>query len=149
MNLDSDDVLDINALQIIYDKIEKFNVDCVFYGANRFSDDGKVKYYPYSFKEDKLYTDKREFYLDILINNENNSICRKAVKRELLGKVDYSNLYHISIGEDALQSLEIYKNCQAILTIKDCLYNYRKLKECQNHKLFRNQLFHLGQNLVE
>lgn len=124
LNLDSDDKLELNALEVVYNKIKEYNVDCVFFGTERFDEKG-TKYYPYTFKEEKLYTDKREFCLDVLGNNENNAIWRKAVKRSLVGSIDYSKFYHISVGEDALQSLEIYKNCSSILIIPDILHCYR------------------------
>ncbi len=124
LNLDSDDKLELNALEVIYNKIQTFNVDCVFFGTKRF-DEKNTDYYPYTFKEEKLYADKREFYLSVLGNPENNAIWRKAVKRSLVGSIDFSKFFHILVGEDALQSLEIYKNCSNILVIPDILHCYR------------------------
>ena len=51
-------------------------------------------------------------------------MCRKAIKRDLFSKVDYSSYYHIRRGEDLLQSLDVLKQSRRVAFAPVELYNY-------------------------
>ena len=121
--LDSDDYLDINALEVINKKTEETSCDCVCYGFNRVNDQGSVLWRSND-TEEKIVNEKRELYKIIFTNHAFNSLGRKAVRRELLS-ADFSKYYHVSMGEDLLQSIEILKNSKSVAFTTENLYNYR------------------------
>ena len=121
--LDSDDYLDREALEVINKKIEETSCDCVCYGFNRVNDQGSVLWRSND-TEEKIVNEKRELYKIIFTNHAFNSLGRKAVRRELLS-ADFSKYYHVSMGEDLLQSIEILKNSKSVAFTTENLYNYR------------------------
>lgn len=121
--LDSDDYLDRVALEVINKKIEETSCDCVCYGFNRVNDQGSVLWRSND-TEEKIVNEKGELYKIIFTNHAFNSLGRKAVRRELLS-ADFSKYYHVSMGEDLLQSIEILKNSKSVAFITENLYNYR------------------------
>lgn len=131
--LDSDDLLTSNALEIIYNKFKEYQCDCVIYGLNQILPNGKIIN---TTKDKEIYfTDKRLLYRLIFLNNVYNPVCRKAVKSELITPIDYSPYYHISHGEDLLQSLEILHNCRSVALIPDILYHYTQNTQSITHTL--------------
>ena len=122
--LDSDDRLKPEALQTIYDYIVEYDCDCVIYGMERVYNDSVL----YRSKEESippvLMTDKRDIYKKVFFLSDYNNIWRKAVKASLVSEKDYSQYYHISLGEDLLQSIDIYENSKSILFVDDRLYLY-------------------------
>lgn len=121
--LDSDDTLKPNTLAVVADTIIKNNCDLVVYGVQRVCQ-GKVispfKANPYSGE----ITDKRQLYKKVFGSAAYNSLCRKAIKCDLMKKEDYGKYYHIRHGEDLLHSIPIYKRCSKVVFIPDVLYNY-------------------------
>lgn len=121
--LDADDTLRIDALAKIKSAIEKFDSDCVVYRLVCVCE-GKTlsQVEP---MQDHCIEDKRELYRKCMLTSVYNSMCLKAVKRTLFtGKEDYSAYYDVRLGEDLLQSLEIFKNSKKVAFIGDVLYNY-------------------------
>lgn len=129
--LDSDDTIKQDALAIIYNKIQKYDCDCIIYGLERV-ENGKVKSQTYDSIEELIY-DKRTIYRKVFFSTEYNSLCRKAVKACVFHDVDYSPYYHLKYTEDLLQSLEIYKYSNAIAFIPDVLYEYRMNQSSITH----------------
>ncbi len=121
--LDSDDMLKSNALQKIYEAINRYDCDCVIYGLERINE-GKVVGQSCSV-ENVCLTRKNEIYKKCLFDTSVNCLCRKAVRADVFQGFDFSPFYHIRMGEDLLQSLEIYKNSRSIAFINDILYEYR------------------------
>ena len=122
--LDGDDSLRPEALQTIAEKIEKYCCDCVIFGAEHILNGTPVRRVDTLAERDILIHDKREL-LNIVLNRGFNALWRKAVKMEYLFTWDFSPFFHISIGEDRLQSLEIYENAKSFCFIDEVLYNYR------------------------
>ena len=122
--LDSDDALEKGALETIYNYIFEYDCDCVIYRAKKVFDEKII----YTYKEEAnapfVISDKRELYKKVLFSSNYNNLWRKAVKRSVFVGWDYSPYFHISMGEDLLQSLEIYKNANDFLFVNDCLYRY-------------------------
>jgi len=125
INLDSDDSLVLNALEVINQKINQYHCDCVIYGLNRYYADKNLQPYTSSFTDDQLIINKRELCKEVFSTQKYNSLCRKAVKRSIIGKIDFSNYYYIAHGEDLLQSVEIYRYAESFLITPENLYNYR------------------------
>lgn len=133
VNLDSDDTLEKNALEIIGKTIEQYKCECVIYGLNRFAGIKQLTPYTSSSSDVLLYKDKRLLCKEVLSTAKYNSLCRKAVKREVLGKMSFDNYSDVSHGEDALQSIEIYKNASSFVIIPQNLYNYRMNQRSMIH----------------
>lgn len=121
--LDSDDYLTPDALQIIYNKAQKYKCDCIIYNINRVTDGKIVERYPE--EKEALICNKRELYKKCFFDAGYNPMCRKAVKATVFQGIDYSHYFHIKYAEDLLQSIEIVKYSQTVLFIPEYLYNYR------------------------
>ena len=120
--LDSDDTIKPHALQTIYDTIQKHDTDCVVYGYERVQNGKMIER---SAKEKEItIVDKRELYQKVFLSQQIWSyvmMCRKATKASVFGGVDYEPYYHIRLGEDDLQSLEIWKESDKVTFIDDRL----------------------------
>ena len=130
--LDSDDMLEPDALQTVYGAFEQYRCDGVFYGISRFSGEGYLDEEKLC-SEPKIITDKRELYLTCLLDDTYNSLCVKSVLRSVFDGRDYTPYYHIQSGEDLLQSLEILQNCSSVVLLPDVLYRYRQTEESITH----------------
>lgn len=129
--LDSDDTLKRNALEVIANAIKKYNCDTVIYGFERVYD-GRV--ISQSFDQDEVcLTTKRDLYNMVFFELDKNAMWRKAVKADVFKGIDYSPYYHIKLGEDLLQSLEIYKYSNTTVFIPDILYEYRMNPQSMTH----------------
>lgn len=123
--LDSDDTLNCNALSKINSIIIKYACDCVIYGIQRVRDGSPAgKPFAEIERDEVLIEDKRELYRQVLFDDGYNSLCRKAVKADIMGKTNYAAGKRVVFGEDLLQSLDIYQYAEKTLFIKDILYNY-------------------------
>lgn len=121
--LDSDDTLNADALAVVADTIIKSNCDLVVYGVQRVYQGKVISQFeenPYSGE----ITDKRQLYKRVFGSAAYNSLCRKAIKCDLMKKEDYGKFYHIKHGEDLLHSIPVYKQCRKAVFIPDVLYNY-------------------------
>lgn len=125
--LDSDDRLKADALAVLNDKIIRYdNPDCVVFSFERLLKDAVVeKMNCGSVKEDTLVTDKRAVFRTVLEHSTYNIIWRKAVKREIYLECKLNDYYHISNGEDLIQTVMIYRYASSFLFIPDVLYQYR------------------------
>ena len=122
--LDSDDSLKENALIILSAYIQQYQADCIIYGMDRVSNGKVIKKYVPEINDNLLVTDKEVLYSMVFTKSDYNAIWRKAVKTCVFQGLDYSEYYHLSHGEDLLQSIEIYKYSKHVLFVKDSLYNY-------------------------
>ena len=122
--LDSDDTLKKNAIEVLSARITEDSPDRIIYGLDRVQNGRIMREFNPEIEKDKLVTDKSELYELVFTHSALNSLCRKAVKAELLSR-DYSQYYHISLAEDLLQSIEIYEKGNRFLFLTTSLYNYR------------------------
>ena len=124
LNLDSDDSLKKDALEKISFVIQKYDCDMVIYGLERVSNGKTV--YPYDRQKgyEGITENKRVLYNRVFNSSEYNPVCRKAIKLTLLTDTDYSMYYHISHGEDLLQSIVYYKVSKRVYFLNESLYNY-------------------------
>ena len=123
--LDSDDYLELNTLEVLEKEFKSTKCDCVCYGWKRVSEKREFLSNSEDIPVNQILTDKAELYKRVFTNSSLNSLCRKAVKREILTDFDYSEFYKCNIGEDLLQSIEILKNAKAVSFINENLYNVR------------------------
>lgn len=120
--LDGDDLLIIDALKILAEKIYEHDCDCVFYSFSRMINN-KITDSSLHIKEEYI-TDKRLIQKKALIDFP-NSLCIKCARKTMFSHANHSEFYNIMHGEDLLQSLEILHNCQKAEFIDKSLYIYR------------------------
>ncbi len=123
--LDSDDSIVPDTLEILEKAIRESGADCVIYGI-RWKRPGWVEHIVCPPEIcGRLHTDKRDV-LNILLNDDSfNSLCRKCVRASCFDGRDFSGFFHISRGEDRLQSVEILENARSFYFLPDELYVYR------------------------
>lgn len=123
--LDSDDYLEHNTLEVLSRKIISYNCDCVYFGYIYVDENSDFIKYSDDIKTEQFINESKSYYKRVFCNSSFNSLCRKAVRRTLIPDIDYSQYYHISLGEDLLQTIHILRNVENVLFISECLYNYR------------------------
>jgi len=123
--LDSDDYIDARSLEILEKNIRETGADCVIYGIEWLKPGGTEHVRCHEDYCGRLISDKAEALNIILNDSSYNSLCRKCVKRSCFDGRDFSPYFHISSGEDRLQSLEILENAGSFLFIREQLYFYR------------------------
>ena len=123
--LDSDDYLAHTTLDVLSGKIISYNCDCVYFGYIYVDENSNFIKYSDDIKSEQFINEPKVYYKRIFCNSSFNSLCRKVVRRDLIPDIDYSQYYHISLGEDLLQTIHILHNVENVLFITECLYNYR------------------------
>lgn len=127
--LDSDDTLRPYALETMVSAIEAYACDCVIFGMERVLNGRTLSRLSVPSEEPLLITDKAALCHIVMMNGDAAyySMCRKAVRMDMLSPdMDrYALCYGISIGEDALQSLEVYQNAESVCFLPETLYDYR------------------------
>lgn len=123
--VDSDDELMPGALKAMNGKITSSGCDMLIYGYERFNSDG-VYYTTVAEKaEEMLVCDMGSLFREAVIEHNYNSLCRKAIKTEMLFADVEEHIKGIQIGEDLLQSLYLYRQSPRTLITPDILYRYR------------------------
>lgn len=125
--VDSDDWLELDALQTLYDYANKNNADYVEFLLNRY--DTETKSYEnikqdYSYHEDKIYTNadmiKNLFAVPIYSNN-------KLLKREFLKTLDIK-FFDFKLGEDHIVTIKSRLFANRICFLNKVFYHYRRNK---------------------
>lgn len=123
--LDSDDLLESEALYEINDMIESTGSDLIIYKYRRFKENEKLFKIDNQSRSFEIIEDKAVLYKKVFVNDGFNSLCRKAINISLLEKKDYKDFFSVVYGEDLLQSIPLYKNAKRVLFSEAELYRYR------------------------
>lgn len=129
--LDSDDKYEINALERIDNEIKQTGADCLIFGLKKVKDDKIIAYGPSI--GDVVITDRKELFNTVFYYTGFNSMCRKAIQRDLLTKENFKQYIHIANGEDLLESLRVYEKAKKVAFICDPLYIYNQLDSSNTH----------------
>lgn len=127
--IDSDDYIDKDYLCTITDCIHKYNPDLIIFNFSYVDDNEKVRASSFSFNSDELIcaNNKEKLFEKRLLTDEINSMCLKAVNRDLLDTtLDYSHCIVKNMADDAVEVLPILTNAERTAIIKKPLYYYRK-----------------------
>lgn len=124
MFLDSDDSYRPNALETVRNTIRKENCDLVFFGMDNVSEGKVVHEFEVWHAFLGTVTDRRQLYKIVFGDGWYNPLCRKAAKLSIFDDLDHPEWYRIRFGEDLLQSICLYKNCEKTVFLPDVLYNY-------------------------
>lgn len=124
--LDSDDEFECNLMESIYDYCFK-KIDLVIFRYKK-TRNNSIKYSVKSF-ENETYFEKdslKLIYETVLKSNELNSLCIKAIRREIttdikVSRDEYMNLIN---GEDLIYSLEVLDKVKDVIYLDKALYIY-------------------------
>ena len=127
--VDSDDYVSDDLLLNVVAVINDCSPDMVMYNFQYFTDDGKTSASRLDIENMSVYVSKQkdEIYKYRLLTDDVNSLCCKAVKREIVDiDADYSNCGIKNMSEDAVQVLPLFTNANKIVYLSEPLYYYRK-----------------------
>ena len=122
---DSDDKLLPGVFETLSEAINDSGADCLIYGVTREWPGGPIHVTSPDALCNRVITDKHEILKLMLNDNTCNSLCRKCVKRSCFDGRDFSAYYHISMGEDLIQSTEILENARSFFFLPQEFYFYR------------------------
>ena len=154
--VDSDDWLELNAMNILYNKIVKHSADMVRASFKEVSQN-EIIYYIKKQKE-TIYCQKsyEQVYDDLVSNSIFNSSCAQLVKREIYLKGIEKINSDIKMDEDQETNLHIVGICKKIILLPDIVYNYRrndlsvsKKKDMKSIEAKINDLIFVYKDLVE
>ena len=125
--MDSDDILELNALELCYLRCENKNVDFIFFNANTIYEstqsDFQMNYHHFNLC-DKIYNgitllnyllDTNQFFVPPYLN---------FIRKSYIENLNLRFYPHI-IHEDQLYTTLLYINAKRILYINECLLNRR------------------------
>lgn len=126
--LDSDDYWEDGLLNAAEGLIEKYSCDMIIFNyKNVFPE--CVTYNEPVFGNESIFEDanKKKIYQKVLETDLLNHLCLKIVSKNIVDtQTDYSEFYDVSLGEDLLQSAELFVNAAKILYTDKVFYNYRR-----------------------
>jgi glycosyltransferase involved in cell wall biosynthesis len=126
--MDSDDLLDHEALFSCYEKCEKEHLDFVFFDAEAFEDDKRVcslfDYYRAKYMEDRLYTGRE--ILNLLLDKGiyNASVCLNLIRHSFVKNIGL-RFYPGIIHEDELFTGILYIQAKRIGCIPKAYFKRR------------------------
>lgn len=122
MFVDSDDWLEENAVEILVNKINKYNCDIVKF--NGITEPTKKLKNSYGIDKDK-FVNKKEILKLLFTTKTINNMCFSIYKNELFNNLKYQNI-KLSNCEDLLINMKVYPIAKKVVFIKDILYHYRQ-----------------------
>lgn len=139
--LDADDAYKDNAFEEISSDLSG-DEDVIIYrfeflyenGTRKESDNLPIKYYSDA--------DRCQLFEDFISNYEYNHMWSKVMRRDLLvsDPYDYNALKSIKLGEDLLQSINVYGNAKKVVTSNRVVYSYRVLSSSMSHGFNSNHI---------
>ena len=129
INVDSDDYISQNLLLSIVNIIDNYQPDMVMYNFAYFNESGEISKSRLTLKNESVFEGekKQEIYAERLLTDDINSVCFKALKREIVDiDADYSTCGIRNMCEDAVQVLPLFTNAKKIVYMETPLYYYRK-----------------------
>ena len=120
--IDADDSYEWNYISTMLKEIKDF--DCVICGYNLITQNSTT----HITAEKKVFRKKEKVsnILEYIEKGVFNSCCNKLYKRE---KIEKSFFDGQEIGEDLMFNLDYFINCEKVIFIPDCLYNYDRRNE--------------------
>lgn len=123
LSLDSDDYFENNAIEIINNNIE--NYDLLFFGYRKIDSNNNVLFNTQFTNCIYNYTNRKHFLINATMHDYYNSLCIKCIKREIINNVienkHFENMYR---SDDKYLSALLYKKTYNIKFIDKILYNY-------------------------
>lgn len=121
LHCDSDDWVETNMLQCMYDAAVKEDADIVCCEAIKELANGK-SYYRYTYDEETIYNG----LLDLQVSEIHVAIWNKLIKKELFTKYGIRNLEGVNMGEDSALTIRLrYYSKKTVITHRP-LYHYNR-----------------------
>ena len=127
--VDSDDYVSPDLLETVVQTIDATDADMVMYNFEYFNEMGVHSPSRIKMKHGEQFEgeDKQRIYEKRLLTVDFNSMCTRAIKRNLIDfDADYANCGVRNMCDDALQVLHIYTVSKKIVYLDAPLYYYRK-----------------------
>lgn len=140
--VDSDDYLELDALKILKQTVDKYNCDLVMFNFVKLLHDGTLLKNKNIFNNEEIFenSNKKKLYTKIIEGSSLNNLCNKAVKRTIVDiNEDYNNYSFVRNGEDLLQLLPIITNAEKVVFIDKDLYVYRQYSWSMSHRFNENK----------
>lgn len=122
--LDCDDTFQLDSLNLIYRELQNHPVDLLIFNYNKVSAEEKIKPGKQILSSQKIYTGRELVKLSVDYFGELNSLCTKVVKTKFVKNAFALYDCRLSMAEDYLISLQIFKNINNAAYFDKCLYNY-------------------------
>lgn len=128
--LDSDDWLELNAVETVVKLAQSSGAQIVYFGHDRVSNDGTVleEMQPYAqdgivFKGDEMQIPRK----DLILTGVLGYIWDKLIDRSLISQEDDKNpIYQeVTLGEDKIQIYPIFARADSLAYCAQCLHHYR------------------------
>ncbi len=138
--LDSDDYLDNNALEILYECAEKFKVQGIFFGAQvEYEENIEVKEY-ITYCDCERITTGKDFFVEVNRRGEyQNAVCFQFWNKSFIDENCF-RFYEDIVYEDSLFTLKVLMKADRVTCIRDILYHYRKRGTSITANRGKNQL---------
>jgi len=158
--VDSDDWLDLEFCEKLYDIAQKEQADAVMCGYMREYENRAIAtssldsdYIVWTGDEFKDKFHRRLFGLtgEELSSPEKGdgivSTWAQIFKKELAQSAEFYDIKKLGTFEDGLYQIDVYKNCNRFVYVNEPLYHYRKTNTQSITTKYRENLFTLWQNL--
>lgn len=119
-------------LESVADAVSRLSPDMVMYNFEYVTDDGQKAKSRLNIPNESVFQgdNKLFIYEQMLLTNNINSVCFKAIKRRILDiDRDYSQCGIRNTCEDEIQALPLFTNAQKIVFLDSPLYSYRKRQD--------------------
>lgn len=123
IHLDSDDWVEYNWLQLMYETACENNSDIVMCDYTEIYNNKELRFYK------ECFPSKQENINSLLLGKISNSICDKLIKRSILTNNNIIFNNKISMGEDIIFTLQTFFYSNKISYIPTALYYYNKVNE--------------------
>lgn len=123
IHLDSDDWVEPNWLQLMYEMACKDNSDIVMCDYTEIYSNKEIRFYK------EYFPSKQGNINSLLLGKISNSVCDKLIKRSILtdNNIIFDN--NIAMGEDIIYTLQTFFYSNKISYVPNSLYYYNKLNE--------------------
>jgi glycosyltransferase involved in cell wall biosynthesis len=121
--VDSDDYLERNALETLFNCIERNNTDVIIFGYNYIIDGVKSNRYNLIegyYSKFEFINNFKDFGNEVYYNSPINKLYLRSI-------IQYNNILfedNLQIGEDLLFNLKYFSNCESFYVLNVNLYNY-------------------------
>lgn len=135
--MDSDDYWNEELLMSINEIFIVYGGDVVSFDFQPMKEDGGIVQKESSLGSGEIAVyDCNQLMVEFLTTEKENSLCKRAVRRELVDKIGLEKLKtfgKLSLGEDMLQTFVMIKDCNKFIHMDKALYYYRKYSESITH----------------
>lgn len=138
MFVDSDDWIELETIETLYNKLKKYDADMVKCSYKRIYKDKIVP--EKRVNNDKIYNEKNynDIYIDMVNSDKFNSVWSQLINADIVRKNIINADFSISMGEDVEINSHLINQYKTVILTGDLLYNYR----CNEKSISKASSFH-------